>query len=428
MNYKGKKLLILAGAGIHCKVVEAAKEMGIYTIVTDYLEDSPAKQIADESLMYDIFDVEGLTEWGRKNEIDGVIGFCCDPTSKPAQEIAENLGLPMFGNQKQVLALTKKALFKKMCIENQVDVIQEYKENDIQNETIKFPVLVKPTDSRGSRGITVCQNLKELMQAIPLAKRESSDGKVIIEKDMAGHQDLTISYIVKDGIPTLISVGDRYSGRVEDHLNHQLACTIQPSQYAKMYMEHVNERVVKMIQNLGIENGPVFMQGFVDGNTVRMYDPGIRYPGNEYERIYTKATGINVVKNLIAYCVGGQLIDDISTFRGSYDLNGMCAMQYMINVGPGKIAKFEGLDEIAKHENVVDVQQKLFVGEIIRQTGDIRHRAGEISILVERDINKMKQIIDFIQNKLKIISDNGKNMIISPFDREIVTDKYWDNN
>ena len=61
--YKGKKLLILAGASVHCKVVEAAREMGVYTIVTDYLESSPAKEIADEKWMLNITDVDGIVEY-----------------------------------------------------------------------------------------------------------------------------------------------------------------------------------------------------------------------------------------------------------------------------------------------------------------------------------------------------------------------------
>ena len=55
-----------------------------------------------------------------------------------------------------------------------------------------------------------------------------------------------------------------------------------------MYINNVNDRVVNMIKNLGIKNGLVFMQGFVDKDTVRMYEPGIRLPGNEYERIMKK--------------------------------------------------------------------------------------------------------------------------------------------
>ncbi len=424
MNYEGKKLLILAGAGPHCKVVEAAKEMGIYTIVADYLSDSPAKLIADESLMNNIFDVEELIAYGKENGVDGVVGFCIDPTQKPAQQIAEGIGVPMFGDAEQVLALTNKVVFKELCKSAGVDIIPEYTEEDVCAKNIEFPVLVKPTDSRGSRGATVARSYDELSESIAFAKSESSNGGVIIEKYMAENQDLTISYLVKDGEPTLVSLGDRYSGREEDNLNRQLITTIQPSRYTAMYMKHVNDRVIGMIKKLGIKNGPVFMQGFVDGNTVRMYDPGIRFPGNEYERIHAKATGCNLMKSIISYCVGGEIDDYNGQINGSYDLGGMMAIQYIVNVGAGKIAVFEGFDEIAKAPFVLDIQQRHFVGETIENTGDIKHRAGEVSILVERDTEKMKEAISFVQSKLKVLDENGRNMLISPFDPDRIDGLY----
>ncbi len=419
-----KKLLLLAGAGPHCKVVEAAKEMGIYTIVADYLPDSPAKAIADERLMNDIFDIDGLVEYGKARHIDGVLGFCIDPTQKPAQQIAERLGLPVLGNADQVLALTNKTVFKKLCVDNGVDIIPTYSEEDVRTKELPYPILVKPVDSRGSRGISVCNNRDEAIAAITIARAQSSNGGVIVEKYMASNQDLTISYIVKDGEPHLISIGDRYPGRAEDNLNRQLICTIQPSRYASMYMEKVDDRVKGMIKALGIQNGPVFMQGFVDGDTVRMYDPGIRLPGNEYERILLKATGINAMQSIISYAVGGEIDDFDGKLDGCYDLNGQVAMQYMINVGPGKIARFDGLDQIAKLSFVVDVQQRHFVGETIKATGDIRHRAGEVSILVDRDTAAMKDAVRQVQNLLVVEDKNGGNMLISEFKPEMV-DTYY---
>ena len=75
-NLKGKKLLILAGAGVHNKVVRAAKEMGIYTIVTDYLPDSAATELADESWMLNIMDVDGIIKKCKEEHIDtGAINF-----------------------------------------------------------------------------------------------------------------------------------------------------------------------------------------------------------------------------------------------------------------------------------------------------------------------------------------------------------------
>jgi carbamoylphosphate synthase large subunit len=184
-----KKLLVLAGAGPHAKVVESAKEMGLYTVVADYLPESvysPAKLIADESLMINIYDVDGLTEYCRKNEIDGVINFCIDPAQKPCQQLADNLGLPAFGTSEQVTVLTDKIKFKKICRETGVDVIDEFTESDVKNGTVKYPVIVKPNDSRGSRGATVCWNGKEVENALFTAKSESSNGEILIEKYFSG--------------------------------------------------------------------------------------------------------------------------------------------------------------------------------------------------------------------------------------------------
>lgn len=425
MNFKNKKLLILAGAGPHCKVVETAKEMGIYTIVADYLPASvysPAKLIADEDLLCDISDTKKLVEYCRINNVDGVLGFCIDPAQRPAFEIANQLGLRTFGSYEQVLALTDKNVFKQLCRDNGVDVVPEYEESSI--DTIEYPVLVKPIDSRGSRGAKVCYNRNEVLEALPLAKKESSNGGAIIEKYMGNNQDLTITYIVKDGIPYLISIGDRFPGRKEDNLDRQNSCVVQPSRYTDMYLNNVNSRVIKMIKNLGIKNGPVFMQGFVDGNTVRMYDPGIRFPGNEYERIYKQATGLDPMKSIISYIIGGEILDYDGKIRGSYDLNGMTAIQYMINVGPGKINSFEGLEKIAEHPNVINIQQRHFIGDIIEDTGDIKHRAGEISILVDRDVEKMVDIIKYVQSCLNITDETGVSMIISPISADFIDQTY----
>lgn len=96
--YMGKKLLILGGAGVHCKVVNAAKELGVYTIVTDYLPlgESPAKQISDEAWQIDIMDIDRITEKCHAEKVDGVLAFCLDPAQIPYQRICERLGVPCY--------------------------------------------------------------------------------------------------------------------------------------------------------------------------------------------------------------------------------------------------------------------------------------------------------------------------------------------
>ena len=420
MDYKSKKLLILCGNVVHIKVVKAAKEMGIYTIVADSLplEDAPAKQIADEALYINVLDVDGLVEYCRENKVDGVINFCNDIGQRPHQEICERLGLPCYGTKEQFFKLTDKNAFKEMCKEYGVDVIPQYTEHDIEENKVEYPVLVKPAISRGSRGQTVCRSKEELIPALEFAKKESTNGLAIIEKYMAGKQDFAMSYIFKDGKAHLTRTGDRYLGKEIDGLNKQCIGSISPSKSTDMYLKNVHPKVVSAIKGIGIENGPVFMQGFIDGDTVRFYDPGFRLPGTEYENLLLKATGINLMKELITLALGGEISDYDGQLEEAYKLNGKLSVQLLVSARGGTISRFDGLEEIEKHPDVVTVAQRYFVGETVPQTGDVKQRICEIVILSDKE--KAKDVIKWVQSKLIVLDENGENMLVSQFNPEIL--------
>lgn len=416
MENSKKKLLILAGQDVHRKLVEASMEMGIYTIVADYLENSPAKKIADEALLLSICDVNGIVEYCKSNKINGIVNCCNDLASRVIQQVNDEMGWPNIGTFEQVCTMTDKELFKKACIANDVDIVKEYSEEDVYNSKVSYPILVKPTDSRGSRGSSICNNKQELSSAIEKAKCNSTNGKILIEEYMGGHQELSITYIIISGEPYLLSVGDRHSGRKEDNVDKILSCMIQPSWSIEIYLKNVDDKVKKMLKNIGLKNTVVFMQGFVDGETVKMFDPAIRFPGNEYERIFTKANNINPLKSVITYALTGKMEDYDGKYENSYNLNGMCAVQYMINVRSGTISRIVGIDKIEKHPEIVYVGHKYKIGDTINDTGDVRHRAFDISFLVNRNEKAIDEVIDYVNNNLQILDNNGKDMIVSKFD------------
>lgn len=420
MDFTGKKLLILCGNVVHVKVVEAAKEMGIYTIVTDGLPlmSAPAKQIADEALYIDVLDVEGIVKYCRDNHVDGVINFCNDIAQRPFQQICEKLNLPCFGNAEQFYTLTDKNAFKEMCLKHGIDVIKQYDESDIENDGIDYPVLVKPVDSRGSRGQAVCYSENDLKTALEIAKKESSNGKAIIEKYMRGKQDFSMSYIFKDGKAYLTRTGDRYLGDEKDGLNKQCIGSVSPSRNTQLYLDKVHSRVVKAMQEIGLKNAPVFMQGFIDGQTVRFYDPGLRLPGTEYENLLYRATGINLMKELIAVCLGGQINDYGGDLANAYKLNGKVSVQLLVSAKGGTISAFDGLEEIKQHPSVVTVAQRYSVGETVPQTGDVKQRICEIVILEDRE--KAKDTVKWIQSRLIVLDEHKNNMLVSQFNPEVL--------
>ncbi len=420
MDYKQKKLLILCGNVVHVKVVEAAKAMGVYTIVTDSLplKEAPAKQIADEALYINVLDVDSIVEYCKNNGVDGVLNFCNDIGQRPHQQICERLGLPCYGTKEQFYKLTDKNAFKKMCIENGVDVIPQYTEEDVRKNNVEYPVLVKPVDSRGSRGQAVCHDKAELEVALVNAKKESTNGQAIIEKYMAGKQDFSMTYIFKDGNANLTRTGDRYLGSRNDGLNKQCIGSVSPSVHTQMYLEKVHDRVVNAIKSMGIKNAPVFMQGFIDGDTVRFYDPGLRCPGTEYEKLLEQATGINLMKEMIAVALGGEINDYDGRLKDAYKLNGKVSVQLLVSARGGTIGVFDGLEEIKNNPDVVTVAQRYFVGETVHQTGDVKQRICEIVILTDKE--RAKETVKWVQSKLVVLDENGENMLVSQFNADVL--------
>lgn len=412
----GKKLLILAGADVHIKIVKAAKELGVYTIVTDYLDpnDSPAKQIADEYWMLNITDVEAIVKKCQEEQVDGVLTFCIDPAQIPYQQICEKLKVPCYGTKEQFEILTNKKLFKDYCRKHGVDVVPEYTLSDIENRKVDFPVLVKPSESRGSRGQKVCYNYEEIQSAIEIAQIESNDGNFLVERYMLGKQDMSFSYIIINSVPYLLKIGDRYLGKIEDNLDRQHIATILPSLNAEYYRKEVEPKIIKMIQSLGITFGAIFLQGFWDEGRVYMYDPGMRFPGGDFDIVLKQATGFDNMKSFVRFALTGDINSQQGNPIDAYKLEGHNCLILSVTSRPGKIAVFTGIDKIISNKHVFSVCQRYKVGEIVPNSGDIKQRVAEfVAYLPDR--SSIVEFLSFVYSNLKIIDDNGNDMIVSKF-------------
>ncbi len=426
VNLKGKKLLIIGGAFQHCKLVEAAKQLGVITYVTDYLplENAPAKQIADKAYYYNITEYDEIVKLCKEEKIDGVISTSLDACQKPYQKICELLNLPCFGTKEQFDILTDKNLFKQYCRKNGVDVIPEYFESDFENEEIcnknvQFPILIKPGESRGSRGQTICNNYSEAVNGINFAKKESSNGKVVIEKYMGQANDFSMTILMLHGKAYPIRTVDRILGKYEDGLDKLAVGSASPSIFTKLYMENVHKRVEKLYQDIGLVNAPVFMQGFVDGDTVRFYDPGLRLPGGEYERMFTIATGKNPLFPLIEFALTGNVSKETMVFtENDIYVDNKVVGQVLPTLKQGKISKIEGLEEIRKRKEVVALFERFNVGDEIKLTHNVNQRFCEID-LVCRSGKEMKEVSDYIYKTLKVYDENGEDMLISKFDTNV---------
>lgn len=416
MEYTGKKLLILGGAYLHNKVVEAARKMGVYTIVTDNVKDAPAKKIADKYYDINVSDVNRIVEMCREEKVDAVLTVCLDFCQIYYQKICEKLGVPCYGTGEQFRIFTDKRLFKKACVENGVDIIPTYTEtqlDEIQEDV--YPVLVKPAYSRGSRGQTVCFNRDETRSALKEAKLLSDNGEAIIEKYMGNKEDFQVTYLVVDGNPYVVRTADRYLGPAEKNMDRVAIALSSPSSNTELYMEKAHKKVSGMLRSLGIRNAPVFMQGFVDGDKFRFYDPGLRFPGGDYDRIFASVMGFDLMKLLIELAFTGKIspkkgLDDETVY-----LKGSTIFTLHSTVDTGTIASVTDREELLKIPGVKFVSFRHKEGDKIEFTGNVNQRIAEFNIYGDTPEN-LRNTVTEVEKKLKVLDTEGNDMVFCKFD------------
>lgn len=208
----GKKLLILAGSIHEYDLVRRAKELGVYTIVTDYYdtETSPAKQIADEYWNISWDDLDALELRCRKEHIDGITAGYSESTVDRCIKLCSRLGLPCYCTQQQLDILKDKKRFKEECRKYGVPVVREY---TTKESVEKFPVIVKPVDRGGSIGVGVANNKEELDLVYDYAMEMSYSKEVIIEDFICWGTKIDAYYAITDGEITFLSTSDTVNAK-----------------------------------------------------------------------------------------------------------------------------------------------------------------------------------------------------------------------
>ena len=187
MEQKQKKLLLLGGLRYLLPVIESAHKQGYYVITADYLPDNIAHKYSDEYHNISIIDKEAVLALARELEIDGIMSFAVDPGVVTAAYVQEQMGLPAFGPYESVCILQNKDKFRNFLTQHGFNVPKAKGFSTVEEAMSEaywypWPVIVKPTDSAGSKGVTKVDSLAELKPALEYAFEHSLSKHVIVEE------------------------------------------------------------------------------------------------------------------------------------------------------------------------------------------------------------------------------------------------------
>ena len=423
MDLKGKRLLILGGSRISCEIVKHARAMGITTGVTDWysLETSPAKQMADEAYFVSTSNIEEIVDLINSRSFDGVITGFTDSTLPYYAEICERAGLPAYGTKEQFKVFTDKTRYKKLLEQFEIPTIPEYNVDgayfEEAFEKIDYPVIVKPADGSGSKGITVCHNQDELRTAIAFAS-ETSDIKTILVEQYLDKPEVTIFWLFINGKYYMTLLGNRHIKHNQDGELPLPAGYTYPAKVQTKFLEETAPKMKRMFQAAGIKNGMMFMQcKVVDGQCV-VYDIGYRLTGTlEYINL-NALCGYDPMDMMIHFALTGNMgVLDIETKIDPY-LNGKYAYNVSILCCPGEIAQITGIEEVRNLPGVIDVVVSHPEGDII--TPNMKGRLAQITIRILGKADSSEQMCNDILNIQRMFNINsvmGENMILDGMDK-----------
>ena len=419
MDLKGKKLLILGATSYIINVVKIAKSMGVYTIVTDPVKDDAAKKYADKAYDVDTQNVDALMKIALEEKVDGIMTAYSDLNLPICRELCDKLGLPFYASEKNIEQTVDKIKFKEMCRKYNVPVVPEYTEDEIDN--VDYPVIVKPSDSYGSKGISVCRNKEQLVAGIEFAKSYSPTKQVIIEEYMVC-DDVNLDYAMQDGEVIFTAMGDRYVNKDQKGKSPLSLAVIYPSKYIDRYIREVDANAKRMFREEGFKDGMVFIQSFMSKKGFHFFEMGYRPGGGQSSILLKNINDIDYVEYLINYALTGKMSDDAISKKNNVNFD-KHACGLVVLLKQGVVAKIEGLEEIKAMPEVLNITQFYTEGEEVPPTciGNLGQSFARIHIVTDTR-EELKNVIDKIQNTLNITDKNGNNMKLSGFDTSILDD------
>ena len=305
-----KKLMILGGTRYALPVIKAAHYLGLYVITADYLPDNIAHRYSDEYCNVSITDREATLKAAREREIDGIISFACDPGVVTAAYIAEKMGLPSVGSYEAVSILQNKGKFRKFLTEHgfNVPTAKGYTEigealNDI--ELFHWPVIVKPTDSAGSKGVNRVDDPANLREAIEYALSFSRGQEFIIEDFITQHgfSSDTDSFSVNGELKFVSFNSQRFDPKAENP--YTPAAYSWPSSMTAEHQQELKSEIQRLIKLLGLGTSiyNIETREGTDGKAYIM-ECSPRGGGNRLAECLEYATGVKLVENAVRAALG----------------------------------------------------------------------------------------------------------------------------
>jgi biotin carboxylase len=307
---KQKKIMLLGGLRYLKPVIDAAHKQGYYVITADYLPNNIAHKWSDEYCNVSIIDKEAVLKEAQRLQIDGIMSFACDPGVVAASYVQNKMGLPSFGPFESVEILQNKDKFRAFLAKNGFNVPQAKGFNSLEAAMQEiywypWPVIVKPTDAAGSKGVTRVDKAEDLKPALEYAMEHSISGHIIVEEfiDKQGCSSDTDSMSVDGKLVFTSFCAQRFDAEATNP--YTPAAYSWPSTFTKEQEAYLTSEIQRLITLLNLKTVVYNIEVRVAPNgKPYIMELTPRGGGNRLCEMLRYATGVDMITAITRAMVG----------------------------------------------------------------------------------------------------------------------------
>ena len=392
--------MLLGGIRYLLPAIEAAHKHGIHVITVDYLPDNIAHKYSDEYHNVSILDKEAVLQLAKELQIDGILSYAVDPGVVAAAYVAEQMGLPFTCSFEAACILQDKSRFRHFLSEHGFNVpnAKGYNNNEDARKDVdcfNWPVIVKPVDSAGSKGVSRVDDPKDLQKAIAHALEASHNGHFIIEDflELDGYQSSADCFSV-DGKLVYADYSDQLFDK--DAANpYTPALEIWPSTMQQKHQDYLTNELQRLLSLLHCGTGLYNVESRLCKNgKPYIMEVSPRAGGNRIAELQRIGTGIDLIEAEVLKAVGEPILFEIimPKYDGCY-VNDIVHTLYA--------GTYQGIeyDEQFKNEHVISEAVYPVIGDHVEAFHGANNAIGSIFLKFadrqqcERNLSSLSQYI-----------------------------------
>lgn len=375
-----QRLLVVGAGPSQAPAIRLASKLGYEVVATDVDPDAVGFEYADHAEVVSIDDVEGTVEVARRYDVDGAITLATDIGVPAVAAVRDRLGLPGVGPETAHRATHKGAMMD-ACRAAGTSIPAYRTAGDLAAareflNTLAGPVVVKPTDSAGQRGVTVVEGAPDLDVAFEEAVAYASDDRALLQEFVPG-PEINVTAVVSDGEINLLSLSNRITA---DPPHFGIALQhVSPPDIDEAEQAAVRRTAESAIEAIGIDTGIAYPQIVVGPDGPRLIEIAARIPGGQMREVAMYRSGVDQIRAAIYHAVGRSFtVEDVTVVEVSQAVAVRFFTELDVDEDLATFHRARNLADARSIPGVKDVEIRLSEGDDVPTLEDATARFGHV--------------------------------------------------